>query len=501
VNNSYKSFLKSNLSPFARFIQRRGFFLDIFLGLLAGAETLRRLLTFSDPPGLNGYFYLKQTKTLAANFTFYFSDHSLAFLPLVLLRWLVGSDLHAFQAGLALALAGCCWAVCFFVNQLKMNAIEKLVAKLLVIFALFSSIYFAEFSLNFYKNLIAAMLLVWCAGFLLKEQRRLALLFFCLAFFTHKSVALIGAIYFGFFLISEVKANLARRESARKMLLLLSGSMLLASVFLLLFLLHFPKASAFLNFAENSFALPAPRLHWWKDLFLLHRQRGLEALSWAITLVCLALGFRKLTLEEGRIFLTVAGVFVLAAHPFQPAAASALGYRLLLLSPLLVFPLAALAYSKQRSWLRFLPAIFLVISFLPHFSPLSFSMAAIKKETRSFSSIRSDVEKIPSLVSQMDHLTSHHGMEFFVDYVTDIRSRSFLADPSFTGKKYRLVYVAPNWLKNDSAADDLDQVKLLNIGTDYFLIEERDWDNLSGQNNFPGTWKNPSHLRPAHVYE
>ncbi|MGZ3713217.1 MAG: hypothetical protein ACXVBE_15745, partial [Bdellovibrionota bacterium] len=293
----------------------------------------------------------------------------------------------------------------------------------------------------------------------------------------------------------------SRREAAKKTLIFLASAAVVAGIFLILFMLHFPKATAFLAFAENSFAAPTARLHWWKDLFLHHHQRSLEVFSWILTLAVLAGAFRNLKTQEKQIFLVLSGLFLISVHPFQPAGASALGYRFLLLLPLLLIPLAALAYARSGSVLRFLPAFALTIAMAPYLSPFAFSSAAVKKEVRPYSTLRADVEKIPSLVSRNDLLISHHGMEFFVDYVTDIRSRSFLADPGFTGRQFRLVYMAPDWLKQTSAGDDIDQVKLLDVGRNYFLLEEQDWRAIRDENSLPGSWKNPSHTRPAHVYE
>lgn len=493
-------FLSHYLNPFAERIQRRGFYFDLLLPLLVGAESLRRLLPFSDPPGLNGYFYLKQTKTLAQSLSFYFSDHSLAFAPIVLFRWMLGSDLRAFQLAIAAALAGCIWAVCFLVNQSKAKATERLLAKLVITAALFSSSYFGEFALNFYKNLVATSLLVACAGFLLSSRPRPAFLLFFAAFLTHKSVALVGVIYLLFYAAGEVRKNWKEREGLRKTVWLLGITGLCAGLFGILFLYHFPKAAAFLEHARQNFGSPAARLAWWKVILLQRPHRASEIVVWMVLLLSLAISLRSLQATARTIFLTSATVFLLAVHPFQPPGSAALGYRLLLMLPLLLYPLLALALNGR-------PAVSLVAGLamlggsLPFFSPLAFPVEAISYETRSYSPLRADVEKIPSLVHPEDHLTSHHGMEFFVDYVTDIRSRSFLADPAFEGKRFRLVYAAPAWTRASILGDEIDQVKLLDVGNSYYLMQEEDWLNINAWMKFPRSWKNPARQRPAHVYE
>ncbi|HEY8269330.1 MAG TPA: hypothetical protein VIG33_00455, partial [Pseudobdellovibrionaceae bacterium] len=59
--------------------------------------------------------------------------------------------------------------------------------------------------------------------------------------------------------------------------------------------------------------------------------------------------------------------------------------------------------------------------------------------------LQEEILKINKFVKPEDHLTSHHGLEFFVDYTTDIRSRSFLSDHA-EKKAFRIAYIANSWL-------------------------------------------------------
>lgn len=496
---AFAALRKINISKLnSPFLQRmrlwKGFFFDLFLVILYGGMAFFRLHAYSDPPGLNGYFYLKQTKTLAEGGVFYFSDHSLAFIPLVLFRLLTGDELLAFQLAVAAAIAFAVAGICFFVNQLRLAGWEKACEKLIVLTALFSSSYFSEFALNFFKNLLAAALLVWCAGLLLGKKKKAAAGFFLLAFLTHKSVALLGAIYFLFTAGERLFAEVRERGLGRKVFLLTASFVLAALVFGALFLWHFPKALAFLKYAETTFSGPAARLHWWKGVFSRLPFRGLEVVAWIALAGGLLYCRPRMNREARSIAATLVVLAVLALHPFQVPGADSLGYRMMLLMPLLLYPMAALLMEQKRIFI-FLP----FLAAVPVLAPLGFSVPAVKKQVRAYSEMRADVEKIKETVRTEDHLTCHHGMEFFVDYVTGIRCRSFLASEDFTGRRFRLAFIPSRWKRNEMVDDEIAQVKLLNVGADYVLLPEADWEYLKV--NFPRSWKNPSYRRPSHVYE
>lgn len=467
-------------------------------GMAAAIATHLRLREFPDPPGLNGYFYLKQTKTLAESATFYFGDHSLSFLPLVLLRWLTGSELLAFQLGIPLALFAAAAGICYLVNQIPARALERAAAQVAILLVLYSSSFFAEFALNFFKNLTAAALLIWCAGFLLGGRRKLAFGFFVLAFLTHKSVALVGAIFLLVWGLRQARDLLLKRDF--RILGPLAAAALIALIFGLIFLFHFPKAQAFLSYASNTFASPGTRWRWWGHVFRVLPQRGAEVVAWAVLLAAFAGGRRFLPAAARLVADTCFLLFLFAVHPFQTVGPATLGYRQVLLLPILLYPLAGFTlYFPSRWRLAGLLPLAGVLFF--SFAPLGFKANAVAKQIRPFSDLKAGVEKIPEIVKPEDHLTSHHGLEFYIDYMTNIRSRSFLAAEGFAGLKYRVVYM-PRWmLKGGPARDELDQASLLDLGKGYMLMTEEQWDEIDSQFDLPSSWKNLFGRRPAHVYE
>lgn len=490
------------LRPFDDWIQlrRRGFFLGFALALAASLLTYLRLREFPDPSGLNGYFYLKQIKTLASSGTFYFSDHSLAFLPLAALRWLTGSDLAAFQAGIGIALLALSFGACFFLSRIPGRPWEKEAVKAAVVAVLFSSSFFTEFSLNFFKNLVGAAFLVWCAACLLAGWRRRALLLFLLAFFTHKSVALVAGVYLLLWFAEKIWAA-AREQGSRSAFYWASAGLALAGLFLLLFLLYFPKAQAFLAYAQNTFSAPGRRIHWWGELFRNLPQRGAEFFSWIGVLAVVFYARPHLPPTARRIGDAALILFVLAVHPFQAGGPASLGYRQLLLLPALIYPLVGFTLYLPRAGWRLLGLGALLPVFATSFFPLGFSSRAVAKQIRPYSAIRSGVEQIPSVVKPEDHLTSHHGLEFFVDYVTGIRARSFLAAEDFSGRRFRIAFFPSELPPVSPAGKELERIKLLALGRGYFLLKEGDWQALEGKYELPPTWKNGMGRRPLHVYE
>jgi hypothetical protein len=99
------------------------------------------------------------------------------------------------------------------------------------------------------------------------------------------------------------------------------------------------------------------------------------------------------------------------------------------------------------------------------------------------------------------HLTSHHGLEFFIDYVTNIRSRSFVAEPGSQQKKFRVAFVPPQRTGRGPVRDELLQAALLDLGGGYILLPESDWLQISRDYGMRESWRNPSWQRPAHVYQ
>ncbi|RZA09717.1 MAG: hypothetical protein EOP11_00865 [Proteobacteria bacterium] len=490
-----------NMNPFGYIKARRGFLFTLLLSIAAGFSALPKLRVFADPSGLNGYFYLKQTKTLATLHSFYFSDHSLSFAPLVLLRWITGSELLAFQLGICLSLALAFAGVLFLVDAARFSAKEAWIAKVALLIALFSSSFFSEFSLSFYKNSAALGLVLCAANFCVRRRFLGAALFFLAAFLTHKSVALLGLIFLALFVGQRSLGFYRRRGITRLELRWLVAVAAVLLAFSFLFLYHFPKAQAFVGFALRSFREPSLRIRWYSQLIELKPSRALEIGAWLLLMAGTLGAWRKIPSAWRLPVGTVLIFAFIALHPFQPGGPASLGYRLTLMMPLLAPILAfGLTFALPRGWRMAGPLLLLGASALT-FSPFGFREKAVKREVRPYSRLLSRAMEIKKFVRPEDHLVSHHGLEFYVDYITDIRSRSFLASPDFAGRKFRVVFAPRDSLATAEDRDDLAQETLADLGGGYLLMEEADWELFLAQHAVPYSWKNAIGERPAHVYE
>ena len=475
--------------------------MNLILALVAGFAVLPKLRAFADPTGLNGYFYLKQTKTIATLHSFYFSDHSLAFVPLVLIRLATGNELLAFQVGIALALSLDFAGVLFLVDAARFGRRERWGVKAALLVALFSSSFFSEFSLGFYKNSVALALTLLAANFLVRRRFYGAAFFFLLAFLSHKSVALLGLLFLLVLVGERAWRLLRRRAFSRRELRWFAAIGVIGFTLAGLFLYHFPKASAFVSFALRNFREPSARLTWFAALFTARPGRGLELVAWVLLALGAAWSWRALPQAWRWLVASVLVFAFLALHPFQPGGPASLGYRFLLMLPLFA-PVLALAWSfVGPAWWRFAGVGILVLASALSFSPVGFRSAAVRRELRPYSEMLPRVMDLKKFVNLEDHLVSHHGLEFFVDYKTDIRSRSFLAAPDFTGKKFRVAFVPAGALASNADRDDLEQDTLLNLGGGYRLFEEADWEDFVAAHELPYSWKNNIGERPAHVYE
>ncbi len=481
---------KSTLLAF--FSARWIFFVPFLLALAGVLVTFLRLRGFQDPPGIDGYFYLKQAQTLALGQGFYFSDRSLAFLPLAFLRWATGEPVLSFQLALSLAYTLLFSGLLFLSLGVSERRPFLFIAQVVVVVALFSSSLLAEMGLNFYKNTFALGLLFWTAALLVRRQWWLAFALFCVAFFTHKSALLAGGLY-----VALLTLEWLRRPLRRKTLIGLGLGFLGCLVFLITFYLFFPKAEGFLRHLGEIWRGPELRFRWYKYLFFEQERRFAEL----AVVVALGLGYlwqrSSLKLEARRVGDCLLLMILVALHPFQLAGEESIGYRLALMTPALGFSL--IFFYRHRYW----QAAGLLVLLLPFYFSffLGFSPGMVAKEVRAYSVLEEDVKKIPQFVNPEDHLISHHGLEFYVDYVTNIRSRSFLAAEGSTQKQYRVAYLPQSRFRLPSLRREVDQKKLLTIGNDFFLIREEDWQKIVATFRIPQLWRNPNWRRPGHVYE
>lgn len=486
---------------------------NLLLLLLHSIPLYYQLHQLSDPPGMNGYFYLKQIETLAKQGRFYFSDHSLAFLPLAFLQRILGNSLLTFQLSLALTFGFFLLGAFYFIDSInqsknhtsaQLKIWEEITVKTLLSFSIVSSSFFTEFSLNFYKNFFAITLVLWSSSFQIQKRYWTSLFIFVLAFLTHKSVTLFGGLYLAAQFLEILKETFKSKTISRQTMIVLFLSFLCSIFFGSIFLIHFPKASHFLEYLTTIWQSPIPRLSWWKHVLLQEGTRGIESLAFILILTLYLIQRHSLLQSHRKIGDTVVLFSAIAIHPFQNADESALGYRLVLMLPAALLPLAGtLMIQRQRGnhLLRAMNIIpYILILYFSHPS-LGFRPSLVDIQIKPFSKLYSGVSRITALVDKEDYLISHHGLEFYVDYITGIRSRSFVAEPAFKNEIYRIAFVPQGRLGDGPVMNELNQAKILDIDSNYFLIKEKDWKRIAEHYHIPNSWKNPTGRRPPHVYE
>lgn len=452
----------------------------------------------SDPSGVNGYFYLKQTETIANLHELYFKDRSLAFAPLVLLYKLTGSSLLAFRLGIAGTSAALLAGLRALIFAHGADAAPGApsardardpaahLAFWLAAASCCLSLHLIEFSLTFFKNFFAFAWLIWALA-LQYRRPRAAGACLAVALLSHKSMFLLAVVFAG--------ARALRGLTWHRLLL---GSAALAGL-LGLFALTFERATAYLR-ALTGFISPTPvGLNW--VLARLRSDPGVLAIyaTAAAFLLLYPVLRRRLDARARAFGGALFALVLIAGHPFQAPGASGPAYRLLILLPvLLAAGFATLALQARRSRWAIAACLAVLAIQLPQARGLNSRLIA--RYVPRWSPLRADAIRIRDYVRPEDHLTSHHGLEFFIDYVTGIRSRSFLSEHPEKAD-FRLAY-APSWLiEAGLARDELNQAKLADFGANYVLIPEADWTAISRRYLVAYHWKNPEAHRPAHIYE
>lgn len=453
-------------------------------GILTAIWLWKFVSDYPDPSGANGYFYMKQTETLASGLGFYFKDYSLAFALPVGFMYVFKNSLDAFRAATVFVWIGIVGGVGWLTWQLAEDIPprKKMIAVIASVTAVCACTQVYEFTLTFFKNSCAMMLVIWGAGFALASSWVAAPILLA-ALLTHKSMLIVlGLLLF---------VRLLQLRSFRQRFAILAVGILVAAIYFLVFKLAYSHLLAMLS----NFQSPHGWWQWVRRLPVYNLELCLTLLALLIAL-CLGLALRKRFNQYQRVYVDgTLMILVLALQPFQLPGPNGPFYRFILLAPAMSIPLVSTCLMRWKYGL-YVGALALA----PYFVQPSLSVHEIDEVFTPWAVIASDVLKIKNYVRPEDHLTSHHGLEFFIDYTTGIRSRSFLSDHP-ERSDFRVVYAAANWLRNSEASQDLQSHALLAIGSEYLLMPEFDWQSLKKKWAIPSNWKNPETHRPDFVSE
>lgn len=462
----------------------------IVIGVACMLVFYGRLARFPDPPGADGYYYLKQIACLSAGDGYYYKDRSIAFAFPAFLAALSGNPLGAFRISVAFT-----WTVLIFLaGALSYRTVSApgLPERTKLIFAFIAAIVvagsrtFAELLLEYYKTaasllfLLGAVALWHNPAISVKARRFFSALFLCCALVSHKSAVV-------FILILSVAWFLQNKSGKNAFILAGAGTCAL-----LLFLAFFERGREYLAALPGFLAPPARWFEW-----LFYTLRNDLSLSLTLGLAFAAVVFylveRRSSLLPGRaLFDTAALLNAITFIPLFVAGPSGPVYRLVLMSPL--FSVILLLRGAVRSRVRTAVAGLLAALFL---SQVVFDHARTGRHFPRWSDLDKDIMRIDKHVGRRDHLIAHHGLEFYVDHRTGIRARQFLSsDPR--KQSFRLAYLPPGRPAGEARAA-VDRAKLEQIGEAYALLREEDWSGIVQQYGIPPHWKNPALTRPSYI--
>jgi hypothetical protein len=463
--------------------------LIIFLaGFLSAGWLMNFMRDFPDPAGANGYFYLKQTESLASGLGFYFKDRSLAFALPTLLMGIINDSLLSFQLSISVTWIALVTGLGALTSNLCREVLPKqrlfLVAAVLASLISCSQIY--EFALTFYKNFFSVTLVVLTLVLLTSDWRKrkpLAILAASLALLSHKSAALI-------FLSFLIPWFLTRASKKQKLQALAAVGVVGFG-----FIFFFERGAQYLIALLGAFSGPQLWWLWFNGLRWSNLEMFISILAMGTIVALVLASYEKLSKKQSLFSSGVILLSLLALQPFQLPGPSAPGYRLILLLPIFCLPLLAVTAQYARKYFGFA-----LLFFLPFLAQPWMNSKSLDDVFSPWSFLREDVLEIKKYVNLEDHLLSHHGFEFFVDYTTGHRSRSFLSDIP-EQKKFRLAFVAERWLPNRAAQEKIRAISLLEIGSEYVLVTEENWTRLIDELKIPKHWKNPDSHRPDFIYE
>lgn len=452
------------------------------------------------PSGVDGYYYLKQIRYFGETFAFYFQDFSVAYIPVFALQLILKNDLLVYQIATSAVCALTLWAHFLLARLFLPKDIKKplLVALFCIGFCVFSlNVY--EIARSFYKNAFAVMAFSYALYFAVSAltnktkrwQRLLALGFLALSVASHKSAVLWFACFVLAYLSVYGKSK-ALKLSPQRLVSAALGLFIAIGVFSVIF----PNSAGLLKAAGESLKLSYEYPVW---LFKLGSFRDFMVLSYLIQLLVVVGLIIQLRLEKSQplrfAMLFYVFLFGLTVLPIYVIGEGEFGYRLLLGTSCLIGPALVLLLNGRRlpfSVPEFSVAI-LIFQFV-YTSPL-------EQNFENNNDMDEGLQKLSQLITPDDYVFTYHGLEFFIDYKTNIRVRIFLPDEEVKGQVYRIVHVPYGNLKWIEVKREVYKLSPLQINKTHFLIKESDWQDILKKFEVPENFRNKTLVNPGHVHK
>lgn len=493
------------ISIFKQLANQRAKILSLlFFFLLLALWSLKNFQVLSfypEPSGTDGYFYLKQILSLSRFKQFYFQDHSLAFWLPVGINNFLNNELLAYQVSIVVTMSLIGLALAFLIGIARSRE-KSPSAQALLFFSLvtgvvsfFSNYFLYELGYNYLKTSVGLMLFLW--GMVCWEsefwKRRelpdhrffstfqlLGIVLFLLSILAHKTTFVLIGLYV-----------LVQLQWKKVYFYLLLGLAVFGWNFATFF---YPTGKQYLLFILNQqITDPAQFISWIQWLI---SEKNWLCTGPLLVLFGLLSAFFLPGIRAKRISLFTVFLGALAWNPFFVQNVDAPTYRLAIIHWAITPTLLISLWMGSRSrWWRALAVL------LSALMVLAFKTGpSIHGFFKGYSKLDLEVTQLIEFVKPGEHLTCHHGLEFYVDFKTPIRCRSFISNHN-DQKKWRVVWAPLQRGSWSQARILLNAESPLRLGRDYFLMPEERWVEIVSQYHLRLNWKNPMGHRPDHIYE
>lgn len=458
------------------------------------------LLQWPDPTSPDGYFYFKNIQELSAFRGFYFHDYSLSFLLPSALNLLLRNVHLAWALGIGLSMASCPFSLAVIASAGREKRAHFLELVAFASLALVVQFPFVELGIGYYKNFFAmAVSLAALACFAhglhgASHKRRWGILAAAMGFIAllcHKTMLFWLGMLFAVIFSPELYQIFRQRVSRRAFLLAgATASLVMVAIISIVYRKFAPQLIEALSFDSD----PDPFRFW-----LTHSLEEEAAFAVATYLSWASWGFFLVRFlrsprEQWISFAAFTALIALVYHPFQLPGSNGLHYRLWMLLPTLpAYCLVSIAQAVPR-YLRVALALLLLGAGIYEWSDVRDNLRA---DFVPYSAIRAEVKRIPEFVSPEDRLYCRHGLEFFVDFETPIRCRSFV-DQNPRPNTWRVAFIKD--IRNRGAIRLLKEASPLAIGAHYLLIKERTWQEVIAKFQIRPGNDNPSAVRPSFIH-
>lgn len=408
--------------------------ISFFLGLL----NYFRLHKLDSPTGADGFFYLKQIQSLSESLTFYYKDYSLAFLLPSALNFFIRQPLISYHWAISIVYAGI-----FHFSFKLLHQLGAARFSLFLVPLFYFNNYFNELNFVFLKTATAVLFLLWSVNLYLANKNTRAFLFFILALLSHKVILVCGAVFVVLFIL----------ESRKR---LFAG--LLFSVFVgVTVYFVYPRFIQQLLHVFSSFDFSRYQL--------LNLKNDMFYLALASLFVAVVLFLKSFQAEKNKkfIFRFISAIILIPLLMPELSSTNSAAYRLFLISiPFLIMAFAILG----RIFFYSAGCVMFLICFHWYRPIQSWQNPWDRRAEQS-----AEIEKI---IPKNALIYAPHGMEFYLAYATPFRPRSFLL-PVTERPTYRVAYVEPYLQQASALKDDLQQLSVLKLSKDYYLLKESDW--------------------------